>query len=389
MSEARPEEGVPGIPPAALGIGRLFESVRDAVIVADAETGLVVAWNRAAALMLGHDARDAVGMPLDRIVPERLRAEHAQGMRRYRATGHGRYIDSGDVLELPALRKDGEEILIEMTLSPIREQAEGRYVLAILRDVTERVHLSRAVERERARLLASNAQMARVNEALEAFTYLVGHDLKEPARAVDALLGALEEDHAGSWDPEARALLQQACRANRRLRALLDGLLDFSRASLGPIDLVPVDPRGVLESDACRAQFEHLLEERGAQLVVDAAMPRVMATDAALCQLLGNLVTNAIRHNPRPDPLVRVWARPREEEVDLVVEDNGPGFHDAALRRLREQPAPGGTTGRSGFGLAIARRTAERLSGRLEVGNAPAGGARVGVTLRAAPPRAD
>jgi PAS domain S-box-containing protein len=128
--------------PQDLGIGRLFERVRDAIIVADANTGRIVLWNPAAEQIFGYSSAEAMGMSVEELVPDHLKARHRAGIAGYRETGHGNYIDSDTMLDLPAVRKTGEEIRVEMTLSsiePVRETAaEGRFVLAILRDATDR-----------------------------------------------------------------------------------------------------------------------------------------------------------------------------------------------------------------------------------------------------------
>src|SRR5918992_5671243 len=103
--------GLESVRPRDLGIGKLFERIRDAAIVED-------------------------------LVPEHLKDQHRAGIARYAESGHGPYIDSPRLLELPALRKGGEEIYIELSLSPIGvvDHADGneRYVLAIVRDITAR-----------------------------------------------------------------------------------------------------------------------------------------------------------------------------------------------------------------------------------------------------------
>jgi len=128
--------------PRDLGMGHLFESVRDAVIVADANTGRMVLWNPAAEAIFGYSAAEALGMSVEELVPDYLKARHRAGMAGYRDTGHGRYIDSNTALDLPAVRKSGEEICVELTLSPIEPvdeaAVEGRFVLAIVRDATDR-----------------------------------------------------------------------------------------------------------------------------------------------------------------------------------------------------------------------------------------------------------
>ncbi len=72
------------VQPRDLGIGRLFERVRDAVIVADAATGTIVLWNPAAETLFGYTAAEVVGRSIELLVPERLRARHREGLARYR-----------------------------------------------------------------------------------------------------------------------------------------------------------------------------------------------------------------------------------------------------------------------------------------------------------------
>src|SRR5918998_1843071 len=129
--------------PQDLGFGDLFDEIRDAVVVADATTGRIVSWNRAAAQIFGYSSSEAVGLPVEVLVPERLQERYRAALSRYRELGRGAYIDTDGLLEVPAMRKEGEEINIEMSLSPIapaRETGEagGRFVLAIVREVTER-----------------------------------------------------------------------------------------------------------------------------------------------------------------------------------------------------------------------------------------------------------
>ncbi len=129
------------IRPEDLGFGELFERIRDGVIVADPATQRIVLWNSAATSIFGYSSSEALdGMRVEDLVPERFKAQHRAGMARYLETGRGRYIDANKLLDLPALAKTGEEIRVELSLSPIasRNGNGGPYILAIVRDVTMR-----------------------------------------------------------------------------------------------------------------------------------------------------------------------------------------------------------------------------------------------------------
>ncbi len=154
--------GDANVRPKDLGIGKLFWRIRDAVIVAEARSQRIVLWNPTATKIFGYSTSEALELRIEALVPEHLKVQHRAGMARYAETGHGTYIDSDVPLELPALRKSGEEIYVELSLSPIEpvSEADGdeRFVLAIVRDITERKRAGEALKEneERFRLLAQN-----------------------------------------------------------------------------------------------------------------------------------------------------------------------------------------------------------------------------------------
>lgn len=142
---------------------KLFEQIRDAVIVADASSGRVLLWNPAAEKVFGYSSSEALGMRVEALVPEYLKDQHHAGMTRYGESGRGPHIDSGALLDLPALRKDGQEIQVELYLSPLEpgNDAESgeRYVLAVVRDVSHRKEVEESLKdsEERMRGLAEAA----------------------------------------------------------------------------------------------------------------------------------------------------------------------------------------------------------------------------------------
>src|SRR5690348_18464920 len=96
----------------------LVREAPDAVIYAD-DKGDIVFWNKATERLFGHAAQDAEGKSLDIIIPENLRKRHWDGFEATMHTGESKY-GAGDLLAVPALRKDGTRISIEFTILPFR-----------------------------------------------------------------------------------------------------------------------------------------------------------------------------------------------------------------------------------------------------------------------------
>lgn len=126
----------------------ILSSAGDAVIVAGSD-GLISYWNAGAERIFGHAAEAAVGQSLDLIIPERLRQRHWSGWDAVMAGAPSRY-GGADLLAVPGVRADGEQISVEFTITVLREpDGSIRAVAAILRDVTARFQETRSL---RARL---------------------------------------------------------------------------------------------------------------------------------------------------------------------------------------------------------------------------------------------
>ena len=125
----------------------LAREAPDAVIYADGG-GIIRFWNAGAERIFGFAAAEAFGKSLDIIIPESLRARHWAGFDETMRTGKTRY-GAGDVLAVPALRKDGTRISIEFTVLPFHDDTGHMIgIAAILRDVTKRFEEMRSLRRQ-------------------------------------------------------------------------------------------------------------------------------------------------------------------------------------------------------------------------------------------------
>jgi PAS domain S-box-containing protein len=126
---------------------RLFAGMSDAVIFADAD-GKIRVWNQGATRIFGFTEADVLGQSLDIIIPENLRERHWRGYDNTMRTGQSRY-GAGDLLSVPAMRKDGTRISVEFTIVPFTDDAGQMIgIAAIMRDVTARFEELRALRKQ-------------------------------------------------------------------------------------------------------------------------------------------------------------------------------------------------------------------------------------------------
>lgn len=131
--------------PAALAAG-IVAGAPDAILYSDRQ-GIIRFWNGGCERIFGFAAHEAVGHSLDIIIPENLRARHASGHAETMRTGHTRY-GTGDLLSVPAMRKDGTRISVEFSIIPFRDAAGTiQGMAAIMRDVTKRFEEMRALRK--------------------------------------------------------------------------------------------------------------------------------------------------------------------------------------------------------------------------------------------------
>ena len=128
----------------------LIREAPDAIIFADAES-VIRFWNRGAERIFGFTEPEALGQSLDIIIPDNLRVRHWEGFSATMRSGSTRF-GSGEMLAVPALRKDGRRISIEFTILPFRDNdARIIGIAAMLRDVTTRFEEIRTLRRQLAR----------------------------------------------------------------------------------------------------------------------------------------------------------------------------------------------------------------------------------------------
>ena len=236
----------------------------------------------------------------------------------------------------------------------------------------------------RAQREALIAALERSNRDLDQFAYVASHDLKAPLRGISNLSSWIEDDLAAVMTPGAREQLALLRGRVQRMEALIDGVLQYSRAGRSRAAPERVDT-GALAREA----VELLAPPPAARVEVADGMPAVVAERVPLQQLFLNLVGNALKYAGRADPVVRVgWRAERPGWLRFSVADNGPGiapqYHDRVFgifQTLQSRDRVEGT----GIGLAVVKKIVEGQGGRVWVESAEGAGATFHFTWPAAP----
>jgi PAS domain S-box-containing protein len=348
----------------------LVQSASSAIVIAD-EEGNIISWNQGARNIFGYGEEEVLGQPLTTLMPQWYHEDHQRGLERVRATGQGKLL--GKTLELYALRKDGSEFPIQISLSSWQSEG-GVFFSGMIHDITERKELESALQSTNQALEQRVNQLDQANADLERFAYVASHDLQEPLRMVSGFSQMLQEKYQDQLDADAREYIWYLVDAAGRMRNLIQDLLAFSRVQTRGRPLEMVNCEEVL--GWVLSNLQAAIEEAQAVVTHDP-LPEVMGDATQLMQVFQNLLANAMKFRKLEPPRVHISVEGSGEEFIFSVTDNGigiePEFHQRIFeifQRLHTRDRYPGT----GIGLAICQRIIDRHGGRIWVESEPGQG---------------
>ena len=368
------------------GLFRLAFELAPAGMLAVDRDGRILLANRESERVFGYPSGGLIGVPIDHLVPERLRGGHASHRAGFFAAPESRQLGVGR--ELLGLRQDGSEFAVEIALNPVSVEG-GVVVIASVVDITPRLEAAR-VTRER----DERARQAQKLEALGRLAGGIAHDFN------NILLGIVGYTELAQRQlrevPGARADLEQVLRAAERGRQLVSRILMFTHPRETPPAPLYLEKVVREATELLRASLPATIEMR---LSVDPGLPAVLADETSVHQVILNLGTNSA-HAMEEGGLLRVLliaVEPGEAfrmehptfatgaHVRLSVIDNGTGMPPEVRARLFEPFFTTKAFGKgSGLGLASVRSLVQALGGEIEIQSQPGEGTRVDVWFPAA-----
>jgi two-component system, sensor histidine kinase and response regulator len=350
----------------------IVQTALDAVVGMGAD-GRIIAWNSQAEQMFGYSAEEALGRSMAKtIIPERFRAQHEAGFRRYQETGVSKVLNTR--IEIAALRRDGKEFPVEVSIAAIRDGAETTFC-AFVRDITERLQSAENLRRAK-----EGAEMA--NSAKSEFLANMSHEIRTPMNGILGMTELLLDTDLTAEQHESLDLVKTSAEA---LLRVINDILDYSKIEAGKLDLDPVEfqLRDALEDTlktlALRAHRKGL--ELTCEIAEDVPV-RVIGDPGRLRQIIVNLVGNAIKFTEAGEVVVRAQLRCQSADsfqLHFEVADTGIGIPPEKQQLIFApfSQADGSTTrrfGGTGLGLTISSRLVALMGGQIGLESPPGGG---------------
>jgi signal transduction histidine kinase len=333
--------------------------------VASARSGALATLNDSATALDGVFIAVAIGLAVIVLVLALgLRAVVIKPL--HRLAAQVRQVADGDFTHEVTVRGSREVTQLAADVNTMRER--------ILRELS-------ATRDANAILQAHTTELQRSNSELEQFAYVASHDLQEPLRKVASFSQLLQRRYAGQLDARADQYIEFAVDGAKRMQALINDLLAYSR--VGRSDREPA----LVSSDAAltqaRANLAEQIEETGATIET-GHLPLVLAELPLLIAVFQNLLSNSLKFSGGKPPRVVVTVSRDEPFWLFSFRDNGIGIEPeyaerifVIFQRLHERTAYAGT----GIGLSMARKIIENFGGRIWLDTSFTGGTRFFFTL--------
>ncbi len=366
--------------------GEIMRVAADAIIVIDQDHN-IVEFNRGAEAMFGFTHGEAVGKPIDIVLPEHVRHAHAGYVRGFgeRTSGARLMNERG---EIAGRRRSGEEFPCQASIVRIDDgegegDGDGILYAAILRDQTEQ-------KRFEAELQEARHRAEQANEAKSRFLATVGHELRTPLNAIIGFSDLLRAERLG---PTANPIYQEYAEdlhsSGNHLLEIIDGIMNISMIDSGQIHQLSSEFQLKAAVDEIVMMLGAPAREKDLVLIVDIPGEIVVRADREiLCQILVSLAGNSIKFSNEPGDIgIAAWIEP-DGALALAVSDRGIGIPDDKLDDVVKpffQVDSSDTRQHQGIGLGLSlvQRFTELHGGSFRIANNSGRGTTATVTLPA------
>ncbi len=343
----------------------VIDTALDAVVLAN-DQGIITSWNTQAEATFGWTHAEAVGQQLQNlIIPDRYKERHVQGWQRYLEQGETTIL--GRRIEMTACNKDGDELPVEIAVSPVMLEDRTEFS-AFIRDITHRKQAEQ-------KLLLAKEEAEAADRAKSEFLANMSHEIRTPMNAVIGMAGLLLDTELSL---EQRNFVSTIRSSGDALLTIINDILDFSKIEAGKLELEkqPFDLRQCVEEALDLFATQAGKKRIDLAYVIDSSTPPVVVGDITrVRQIIVNLVSNALKFTKKGEVVVTVKSKVSSErgtQLHFGVRDTGIGIPQAKIETLFHSfsQVDASTTrkhGGTGLGLAICKQLCQMMGGEIWV----------------------
>ena len=346
-------------------LAAIVEQADDAILSVGADHKITL-FNHGAERVFGYTAAEALGQPLNLLIPDRFHERHDGHMKRF-AEGGEQARQMGDRGEIVARRKNGEEFPAEASILKLEIDGETAFT-AILRDTT-------AQKREEQTLLLAKKQAEVASRAKSVFLANMSHELRTPLNAIIGFSQVmLQHVHGLLGHPKYEGYVTNILESGEILLNIINDILDMSKIEAGRVEL---DFTAIAVEEAVDS-IVRMLGERAVSARLRLSMkiapnlPQLRADERMVKQILLNLVSNAIKFTPEGGEIVIAARMQPNGDLTLSVRDTGIGMAAEDIPKALEPfgQVNGAHARRytgTGLGLALVKSMIELHGGALTI----------------------
>ena len=226
-------------------------------------------------------------------------------------------------------------------------------------------YLVEDVNKAREDLEKANRDIGAVNRELQDFAYIVSHDLKAPLRAVSQLAYWISQDYAEVLDEDGKEHLNLLSGRVKRMDALINGILQYSRLGRAKEKQDKIDLDKTLPSI-----IKTLAPPENIRITIENELPEIVGNNTHMEQVFQNLIGNAIKFMDKPEGLITIGCRDEGSRWEFRITDNGPGIHEKYHERIFkifQTLVPRDEHESTGIGLTLVKKTIEQYDGKIWV----------------------
>ncbi len=344
----------------------IVETAPDGMLVVD-NRGTIILCNPKVEELFGYASGEMLGQSVDQLVPDAVRAGHAQQRAGFMVAGGSRAMGAGQ--ELKGVRKNGSEFPIEIGLSLLPDLGgRGPCACASVRDISDRRFAEQKLQH--AKELAEDATRMKSD-----FLANMSHEIRTP---MNAIIGMSHLVLKTDLNVRQRDYIKKIQGSGQHLLGIINDILDFSKIEAGKLSIESNN----FELDKVLENVASLLSDKtsakGLELVfnIDPEVPRNLTGDSLrIGQILINYANNAVKFTEQGEIVISVKAHEQDDQEALLyfaVSDTGIGLTEEQQARLFQsfQQADTSTSrkyGGTGLGLAISKQLAELMGGEVGV----------------------